>query len=406
MKTLIAVALLSAVGPACAFAATGSERGPASVLPIQQPPASKSTAVTFDQLKAAIDKLGAFNYSERAAASRTVRRAPAAQAAAALIQTVSEHTDGFVRFRALVLLTGFPDPRVKDLMTQFLGDPNDRLRQVAYRYFEHTPDAALTASLIAALDKEAAEFVRPALIRALAALGGDRRVQQALVKEVGRGSTVFRSAVIEALGDYKATYARDALVAATKLEGTLAEDAALALGKLQDKSVLPVLAGLQRSAPADAQPEVAAAICLLGVNCSSHLGYLERLLRFAEKTPGYQPLVRGAARGLGAIAALENEEAFGLLVDTGRLSQDPIRAPIALAIGAIALRNPAFLLRTLERRSDRDAAVTLLAEAFDMLEEDFEKERFFVTARRTYWQAAEDSATRALIQSLFDKLDF
>ena len=40
----------------------------------------------------------------------------------------------------------------------------------------------------------------------------DPRIRQTLLREVGRGEDFFRSAVIEALGDYKALYAYDALV--------------------------------------------------------------------------------------------------------------------------------------------------------------------------------------------------
>jgi len=43
-------------------------------------------------------------------------------------------------FRALVLLSGFNDPRTRDVMVQMLGDPNDRLRSVAYTWFEHDQD--------------------------------------------------------------------------------------------------------------------------------------------------------------------------------------------------------------------------------------------------------------------------
>ena len=41
-----------------------------------------------------------------------------------------------------------------------------------------------------------------------------------------------------------------------------------------------------------------------------------------------------------------------------------------------------------------------------MLEEDLEKERFFVFVRRTYWEAAEASPARGLAQALIGKLDF
>src|SRR6266498_3001752 len=70
--------------------------------------------VSAAQLKTAIDNLGKLDYAVRTNASRTVRRAPSAQAVPALLQTVAEHADGYVRYRALVLLTAFNDPRTKD----------------------------------------------------------------------------------------------------------------------------------------------------------------------------------------------------------------------------------------------------------------------------------------------------
>ena len=51
-----------------------------------------------------------------------------------------------------------------------------------------------------------------------------------LTRDVGRGEDFFRGAVIEALGDYKAGYAYDALTAVARLEGPLQDDAALAPG--------------------------------------------------------------------------------------------------------------------------------------------------------------------------------
>ena len=56
-------------------------------------------------------------------------------------------------------------------MRESRTSPNDRLRTVAYSFFEHHPDRALVGDLLAALDKEQGEFVRPALVRALAAHG-------------------------------------------------------------------------------------------------------------------------------------------------------------------------------------------------------------------------------------------
>ena len=62
--------------------------------------------------------------------------------------------------------------------------------------------------------------------------------------------------------------------------------------------------------------------------------------------------------------------------------------------------------KVLESRKDREQAVSLLAEGFDMLEEDFEEERFFATVRRSYWAAPDKSPMRALCEYLIGKLDF
>ena len=369
----------------------------------QEPNAPQS--VSPAQLKAAIDKLGDLDYATRTNASRLVRRTATAQAVPVLLQAVAEHTDGYVRYRALVLLTGFNDPRARDAMRESLTSPNDRLRTVAYSYFEHHPDKAMTATFVAALDKEQAEFVRPALVRALAALGP----QPALVRDVSRGEDFFRSAVIEALGDYKATYAYDAITAVARTEGPLQDDAALALGKIGDKRALETLSALQRSAPKKTQPSIAAAICLLGVNCGSHQSYLIDTLKFADKnkSAGFQELLRAAAAGLGTLGIAGHEEPVTALLDVGiPVRDDSTRAPVALALATVALRNTALMLPIIEKRTDRDQALALIAEGFDMLEEDLEKERFFAFARRTYWDAPQDSPRRALMQTIIGKLDF
>lgn len=373
----------------------------------QEPSAPQ--AVSADQLKAAIDKLGDFDYTIRSGAARTVRRTVAAQAVPALLQAVAEHADGYVRYRALVILTGFNDPRTKDAMRESRTSPNDRLRTVAYSFFEHHPDRAMIPDLVSAFDQEQGEFVRPALVRALAAQGDDPRVRQALLRDVVRGEDFFRSAVIEALGDYKALYAYDALVAVAKLDGPLQDDAALALGKIGDKRALETLATLQKSAPRQSQPIVAAAICLLGVNCSSHGNYLIETLKFANSNPnlGFQELLRGAAAGLGALAvAGGHDEAAEALFEIGIPSHDPTRAPVSLALGTIALRNTPLMLSVLGKHPERGRAIDLVAEGFDMLEEDLDKETFFASVRHAYWDSPEGSATRQLMQTLIGKLEF
>jgi HEAT repeat protein len=284
--------------------------------------------------------------------------------------------------------------------------PNDRLRTVAYSFFEHRPDRAMVPDLLAALDREQGEFVRPALVRALAADGDDARVQQALLRDVARGEDFFRSAVIEALGDFKARYAYDALTAVAKLDGPLQDDAALALGKIGDRRALGTLAELQRTAPKATQPTIATAICLLGVDCDAHEKYLRDTLTFADKNTGFQELLRGAAAGLGALAVAGHDEALTALFEIGEPSRDPTRSPISLALGTVALRNTPLMLRVLAGMPGRGPAVDLLAEGFDELEEDLDKEAFFATARRRYWDAAEGSPTRELMQMLIGKLDF
>jgi HEAT repeat protein len=324
----------------------------------------------------------------------------------ALLQAVNTQADGYVRYRSLVLLTGFNDPRTKDAMRESLVSPNDRLRAVAYRFFEQNPDPAMVPQFLTALDKEQGDFVRPALVRALAALGADARVRQALLREVARGEDFFRSAVIEALGDHKAQYAFDALVAIAKLDGPLQDDAALALGKIGDKRALETLAALQRTAPRKTQPSIAAAICLLDINCASHEGYLVEALKFSDKNTGFQELLRSAAGGLGALAVAGHADAAQALVDIGIPSQDPTRAPVALALATVALRSTPLAITMLEQRADREKAIAQLAEGFDMLEEDLDKERFFTFARRSYWSAPERSPRRELMQTLIGKLDF
>jgi len=364
------------------------------------------TPASPEQIRAAIDKLGDLDYPTRMGAGRTIRRAPAAQAVPALLQAVTEHADGFVRFRSLILLTGFNDPRTVDIMEAMMASPNDRLREVAYAYFEQNPRPSLLPRLLAALEKEEGEFVRPALVRALAAMPKEPKVAEVLIRDAARGLDYFRSTVIEAIGDYKITAALPRLIEIAKLDGPLQDDAATAIGKLGDRSGLNTLAALQQSAPKEVQPAIAASICLMGTNCSAHIGYLEKTLTFADTYPGYQDLLRSAAAGLGHIARHGNEDALRILFDVGIPSQDPVRAPVTLAIGLVALRNTPLLLKFLQGRTDQDAAAGLVAEAFDMLEEDLEEERFFVAVRREYWAAADGSPTRKLCELLINKLDF
>lgn len=374
--------------------------------PAAQDATTAAREVTAEQVRASIDKLATIEFPVRMEAARTIRRATPAIAVPALTAAVATHPDGYVRFRGLVLLSGFNDPRTRDVMVQVLGEKNDRLRAVAYAFFEHHPDPAALPRLIAALATEESEFVRPALTRAIAAHGTETAAQDTMTRLVMRGQDFFRSAVIEAIGDYKGAYAFAALTEVAKLDGPLQDDAVLALGKLGDKRAVATFAALQQSAPRHTQPAIAAAICLVGVNCGSHVGYLTQSLDFSVANIGFQELLRGAAAGLASLAIAGNEDALRTLIDRGAPSRDPARAAIALAIGSVALRNTPLTLKVLEQQAKPDEGLELLREAFDMLEEDFIEERFFVTVRRSYWQAKPGTATRRTAEALIRKLEF
>jgi HEAT repeat protein len=373
-----------------------------------KPQAAEPSAatVTADQVRSAINRLGDLDYPIRSAAARTVRRADPAIAVPALFAAVKQHSDEYVRFRALVILSGFNDPRTRDVMVSAIADKNDRLRTVGYSYFERNPDKVVIPRMLEALKNESSEFVRPALTRALAAHADDPKVRQTMEALVMQGQAFFRSVVIEAIGDHKGAYAIKAITEVAKLDGPLQDDAMLALGKIGDKSSLPTLASLQRTAPRESQPGVAAAICLLGVNCASHQPYVVESMRFAIVNIGFQELLRSSANALAVLAVSGREDALVELIQHGGPTHDPVRAPIALALGTVALRNAPLLLKVLEAEPLRDPAIELLRDAFDMLEEDFDEERFFATVRRSYWQAAAGSPARAVADALIRKLEF
>jgi len=369
-------------------------------------PAAATEKVTPAQLKSAIDVLGSVDFPIRMDAARTVRRADAAMAVPALIDAVNSHADAYVRFKALVVLSGFNDPRIADVMLKSLDERNDRVRATAYGWFEHHQDLRVVPRLLTALEREEAEFVRPALTRTLAAYGADAKVRQALTGLVMRGQDLFRAVVIEALGEYKADYALQPILDVARLEGPLQDDAVLAIGRIGDKRGLAVLADLQRTASRNLQPSLAAAICLIGSNCGSHVGYLLDTLKFALANPGYQELLRATASGLAAVAVAGNQEAAAALFERGGPTRDPERAAMALALGTIAIRNTPVTMKVLEQQAQLDPAIDLLREAFDMLEEDLEEEQFFVAVRRAYWAAAAGSPARKVAAALIQRLEF
>lgn len=403
----------AAVVAAAHIASSGVSLG-AQTPPIAQAVQERGPQPLADKaIQAAIDALGTVDatatdaaFTARMNAARALRRAPADAVVPALIKAVQSHENSYVRFRALVLLTAFNDSRTPTVVREIMGNPNDRLRTVAYMYYEHHPSADVLPTLLQALGREDGEFVRPALIRALAAQGSDPRVRETLLMDIGRGQDYFRSAVIEAVGDYRLTYALEPLLAVARQGGPLQVDAVVALGKLKDQKAVETLAALQRSASRDTQPTIAAAICLLGINCDAHVPYLIETLRFADKNPGFQELLRNTVAALVALANAGNAKALNALFEVGIPSSDPVRARIGLGVGTIAIRNTPATLSFLEAAPDRSGAIELIGEGFDMLEEDYEEESFFATVRRGYWKAPEESATRKIGQALIEKLEF
>ena len=186
----------------------------------------------------------------------------------------------------------------------------------------------------------------------------------------------------------------------------LQDDAIVALGKIGSRDSLSLLATLQKTVRAETQPSIAAASCLITKDCAAHIDYLSKTLAFAASDPQYQAVLRSAAFSLGALARRGERQALGVLLDAGEPAKDPARAAIALAVGNVALRSPGVMLDALETRKSLDQAATLLLDAFDMLSEDFEEERFFVEIRRAYWAAPEGSARRRVAQALIEKLEF
>lgn len=372
-----------------------------ALVPAQVSQDSNATAI-----RSAVAQLGSFDFATRTSAARVVRRAPAAVSVPILQDAVQSSTDEYVQFRALVLLTSVDARAAATTAARVLTDRNDRVRAVAYQWFEHHPQAEVLPKLLAALSTEQSEFTRPSLTRALAASGSDARVRDALTPLVTRGEDIYRGAVIEALGDYDGRYALGPITSVAELDGPLQDDAVTALGRLGDASSRAVLAKLQARVPREMQPTVSAALCLQGIDCDARLTYLGSTLDFAAATPGYEALLRGAVHGLAVLASTGNERALAMLLDAGIRSKEVARGPIALGVGLVALRRADVVMKVLGARTDAAPALELLRDAFDMLSEDFEEERFALEVRAMLAAPTADAALRALGERVLTELEY
>ncbi len=354
-----------------------------------------------------ISELGDFDYAVRMDASRRIRRLDPAFVAPLLVEAAREHGDSYVQFRAAVLLSGLGGPRAREFFREALDAPNDRVRAAAYEVAEHRRDAALAPRLLAALAGETSEFVRPALLRALAAHDHDPAVREQLVRDVDRGEGYFRATVIEALGEHRAAYAVESLLRIASGEGPLRDDALLALGRIGDGRALPVIAAAQTQAADTLQPIVSAAACLLGIDCPNQVRYVIQALEYgAASAGGDQVLLRAAATAAGALAAAGRSEVLDALIAAGVAADDPVRAPLALALGSVALRDPARMLETFAAREEPEGVLLLLRDAFDMLDEDLAEERFYVSMQSTYWDERQAPGARAAAEAVIRMLEF
>ena len=382
----------------------------AVLLPAAVGSARSAQQTAPEQLPHLIDQLGDFDFAVRTGASRAVRRADPAVAGAALREAVRLHEDSYVQFRALVLLYGFDLPDTRDAFAEALESPNDRVRAAAYSYYEIEPDPAIAPRLLAALDTETSEFVRPALVRALAANDDERAVREQLVRDIDRGETFFRAVVIEALGDHRAEYAVDALLPLAAAPGVLQDDALLALGKIGDRRAAGVIAEVHPLVDETLQPVMSAASCLLGTGCEAQVGYVGDALRYGAgagaAVDDARQLLRNAASSLAALAVRDNRAALDVLLDVGMDADASARAPIALAVGTVALRRPDVVRAALEEPAAQEASLTLLREAFDMLDEDMAEERFYAYVRRAYRESPDGSAARAVAEATLQALEF
>ena len=354
-----------------------------------------------------ITELGDFDYAIRMEASRRIRRLDRNFTVPLLVEAAYGHADSYVQFRAAVLLSGLGGPRAREFFRQALDTPNDRVRAAAYEVAEHGPDPVLAPRLLAALERETSEFVRPSLVRALAAHDDDPAVREQLVGDIDRGEGYFRATVIEALGQHRASYAVEPLMRIASEAGPLRDDALLALGRIGDDRALPVLVVAQDGAADTLQPVVSAAACLLGIDCPNQARYVTEALEYGTAGDGGdQVLLRAAATAAGALAEAGRTDVFDALIAAGIAAVDPARAPIALAAGGVALRDPMRLLGALAGREDLDAALLLLRDAFDMLDEDLAEERFYVLIRSAYWDDRQAPDVRAAAEAAMRVLEF
>ena len=375
--------------------------------------AQVSGDITSSELSEILSNLGDFDYDVRSEASRTVRRLAADTIVAPLVTAANSHEDSYVQYRAAVLLYSFGVAEVGAFFRSALDSSNDRVRAAAYDYAEHEPESAIASRLLLAMDEETSEFVRPALIRALAAHGGVADVRARLTREIDQGETYFRGAVIEALGDHGATYAAGQISRIAAERGPLQDDAIIALGKIGGEQALSVFAEAQAKSDDAMLPIISAGACLAGADCPNQVRYvIDALERAAEGASDSPELLRAAATAASVLAfsgrdgTMDVTVPLNALFDTGIAATGEVRGPIALALGSVALRNPQRVQAVLRTRDDLEGSLLLLRDAFDMLDEDMSEERFYMLLRSGYWSEETTEREKHMFQVAMQVLEF
>jgi hypothetical protein len=190
-----------------------------------------------------------------------------------------------------------------------------------------------------------------------------------------------------------------------KLQGPLQDDAVLAVGRIGGARALAILTSVAAESPAPGLVlTIRAAQCMAGEQCDATI----KTIVESVTTPSVAAAVlRAGLSGLTAIAASGNQAAMAALVNLGGRG-GVVRDQAAIGLGTVAVTDPDFMIAWLDRASQpsRDAAIALLKDGFDDLEEDFGEEQFFAAARAIYWKAADGSDTRSLASLLIQRLEF
>ena len=106
------------------------------------------------------------------------------------------------------------------------------------------------------------------------------------------------------------------------------------------------------------------------------------------------------------MASKGDADAIDGLIDVAIEAPVAARERIAIVLASLAMRQPSVLLAYLEMRADLEAAILVGRDGFDILDEDLAEERFFMTARASFWANPEGSRARSVAGRVIELLEF